>query len=55
MVCKYVEKCKKCGGGLKWVCTATVPKKRIMNRVPCLNPTVDNCAVYKRAITGEKK
>lgn len=55
MACKYVEKCRKCGGGLKWHCTAAVPKKRIINTKFCLDPVKSNCAVYERAMASEKK
>jgi hypothetical protein len=55
MVCEYVEKCRKCGGGLKWVCTAQVPKKRVGDHRVCLDPVVNKCVVYERAKAGEEK
>ena len=54
MVCEYVEKCKTCGTRKKWICNASIPKKRIMDRAFCLDPVASDCAVYKRAL-GDKK
>lgn len=46
MVCYYVELCKKCGGGRKWLCGASIPPKRIKDRNFCRDPVKNECPIY---------
>ena len=54
MVCEYVEK-SKCCSGVRWFCTAVVPKKRIRSKAFCLDPAKSGCPRYVSVMEGEAK
>ena len=54
MVCEYVEK-SRCCSGVRWFCTAVVPKKRIRSKAPCLDPVVSACPRYVSIMESEAK
>ena len=50
MVCYYVEICRKCGGGKKWLCMAAIPPKRVKERKVCLDPVASECTLYEMMV-----